>query len=105
MSKVTDTLRAAVELLEIYGWCQGSLGNTSIGFCAVGAINAASRGLAHSPLDKQQRHGKACERLFSAINGHTHRYGVASWNDDPDRTKDEVLEAFRRAIEVEEAEP
>lgn len=108
MSRTAEDLKAAVRLLEKYGWIQGRLGGAKTGFCSIGAINAATSRNYFAADDKRfdpvqfvYRHRAACRALIEAAEI---PFGqVADWNDDPERTKDEVLEAFRRAIEAEEA--
>lgn len=61
------------ELIEKYGWIQGRYGGPSSGFCASGAILYA--GWSWGPTFREG--------------------GVAAWNDDPHRTKEEVINELK----------
>lgn len=56
----------------------------AVKWCAIGAITAAYS----NPIDRQ----RAIDRLVYII----HR-GIVTWNDDPKRTKKQVLAAFKKA--------
>ena len=69
------------EVIRKYGWVQHELGYSKIGFCVMGA-------LWHS-YDNY----KTCEHIY----GHLWKnlsIMPEIWNDDPNRTKEEVIAMF-----------
>lgn len=74
-------------------------GNNSVGLSSPCAIRFDAYGAMRRAADI---HGADFEtlRLFDRVNGIRHRAG---WNDAPERTQKDVLEAFDRAIAVAEA--
>lgn len=87
---VGDVLEYAADLIESCGWLQGTLWNNE-GFCMVGAImNAPTRIISLQ-----------CEAADYLINYmRVHGYNARSipdWNDNPWRTKFEVLEVLRQS--------
>lgn len=76
------------------GWCQGSLWTDTEGvdcdlnraacYCALGAI---------TEVEVDSEHDAYCI-LVGQLGGDR----LSDWNDDPDRTKQEVLDLFTRAI-------
>lgn len=93
-----DLLTRAADILLEFEWQQGSAGSREIGsMCAVGAILEAGRdatGLFYSDQAKE-----AC-----AINGTARDvcgiWPLATWNDEPGRTKAEVVARLREAAET-----
>lgn len=79
---VHETLCKARNLIDRHGWCQHSFARGGM-YCTLGAIKAVAK------LDYQCR-----EVLLSVLKVES----VANWNDAPGRTKQEVLDAFDRAI-------
>lgn len=47
----TQVLREAADLIDRYGLAQHTLGDRTVGFCAIGAINAALNGATHGYYD------------------------------------------------------
>lgn len=94
MSKqVADVLDKARQRLVEKGWCQGTEENGSGECCALGAIIRSTR----SPdLELDAR---------IALRELTEGYGIESWNDHPERTKAQVLGAFKRAANAERKKP
>jgi hypothetical protein len=95
-----NVLEEATKLLEI-GWCQRKWGYTENNityYCSLGALIRAQGNLGYGygsgPLYI------ASEKL-SKIVGRVHEGGwLSKWNDESMRTKEEVLEAFRKAQEI-----
>ena len=87
-------LREAANLIEAHGWLQGGYGSKHIGLCAVGAIRCAAGAL-----------GPDHPAFLNAIDALTwatglpRTYNIPDWNDAASRTKDEVVDALRRAAE------
>jgi hypothetical protein len=99
MKPVTkDILTKASELINQYGWVQGTSGNKGIGFCAFGAIAEASTEL--YPNTKWEEldtiEGNAIKTVSRFADG-----SIIGYNDEPNRTKEEVLLAFQKAINSE----
>ena len=86
-----STLRTARGLVRA-GWCQGDPGQQIIKgrmhFCVVAALEKAN--------DREFRAYKAFIGANRIADGH-----VSVWNDDPRRTKEEVLAAFAKAIKAQ----
>lgn len=92
MSKQTaDVLKRAKERLETRGWVQGNF-ETARGCCAVGAIIAET-------LHNNDAFYAAENALDEALG--MYAVLITEWNDDPSRTKEEVLSLFDKAIENE----
>ena len=107
--KASDVLKEALKRVQ-KGWTQHTSARDKQGrelptrsrkavqWCAVGAITSQSR------VDYLSR-GKsdAIERSFRYLKqaiDHRVWVNVAIWNDDPARIKDEVVAAFKAAIEI-----
>jgi hypothetical protein len=98
-----DVLREARALVQ-RGWTQRWFAKDAIGrrchsdnplaacWCASGALGRAS-GL----------NSVVYSKAIAALNAVVGDVGIAAWNDEPDRTQDEVLAAFSRAIERAES--
>ena len=103
---VADVLRGAMEYITPEGtWIQGDLfreATPSIGrprgYCASGAISCSVQnlGLPNGILTDVWR--GSLDALRQAI-GSEH---IPDWNDNPSRTQEDVLLAFKRAIEIAE---
>lgn len=88
----SDVLLRAADLLTEFGWRQMHVGSKRQGaFCAYGATNEAARDLV-APREVWQ---EARRRLRDAVGR-----SVAHWNDDPARTKAEVVSKLREAASV-----
>lgn len=105
MRATLDVLKEARALIADKGWCQGVYARNANGnatdlhgrhaaaFCAEGAMFcAAGEGFAENALS-----------FFADAIPSGYRRGYLSWNDEPGRTKEEVLAAFDRAIARAEA--
>jgi hypothetical protein len=114
---VTETTKNSVEILEEglrliarnRHWTQGKFmrplnWGRGAAFCMNGAINMASSG---SPMGAGQRVEMAVVEARRALSEAIGGPGVGSalnierWNDEPGRTHEEVVAAFRLAIENE----
>ncbi len=71
----------AANLIEEKGWCQGALRTQGGAHCVLGALIEASPSFDLKPLQ--------------ALIGDS----VAIWNDKPERTKEEIIAALRKAAE------
>lgn len=105
MPTVKEVLLGAIRLIE-QGWGQGMYicehgGRTS--FCAEGAIRAWMTGRNARPRDEHAAVYDAA-RVAVANAGNVPQcrdeYGcLVHWNDAPTQTKENVLSAFRKAVE------
>ena len=98
-----DVLERAADLLEEFGWCQGgtafdangvltyALAKNAVSFCAGGAIIRAS-------VDLGLVGNGSWDLVPRSLSG------IPSWNDDPGRTKTEVVARLREAAARARAE-
>lgn len=116
---VPDVLDAAADVIERQGWMQGAYGivtdpervifRADGPVCAVGAINTAMWGdpspFYHLGDDVIALRFRVIDALDSATaQGRVDSFAldrVVAWNDYTDRTRDEVVAAFRAAAERE----
>lgn len=97
-----EVLIQAKNLIKNEGWCQGSFAKSADGgkvasrdllaksYCAVGALNAWG-GLNREDNLIRSDARAFLERLVGVIT---------TWNDQPGRTKEEVLQKFQEAIDL-----
>ena len=85
----TEVIFGAIERLERWGWCQGRTINGTER-CVFGAIRTAASG--------NEKLMKAALWRVADANPEITPVGIAYWNDEPGRTKDQVIEALRRAL-------
>lgn len=100
--KVSTTILVnAKKLLEKVGWVQGTYtkfeNDTIIGHCAAGAIFNAFNALDLPTSDPLYQ----ARQRFNQVVGIS-ADAISRWNDQPTRTKEEVLAAFDRAIQENE---
>lgn len=96
---IADTLRAGKANIEARGWCQGD-GKVfdplrRYGFCVGSSLGPVT-------FDNPEM-TKVCD-MFKIANGISLLSGLGDWNDAPERTKEEVLAAFDKAIALAEQE-
>jgi hypothetical protein len=102
----SDVMRNAAEYLETHGWMTGVSGvmDTQPQRCAVGALYA---GMGVSFLD---RCGHPNKDAVQAAHSHldavlmTPDGGAATWNDQPERTAEEVIAKLREVADALEAD-
>lgn len=92
---IAETLRAGKARIERGPWGKGKGASPPRGdaCCVVTAIAGPSH----------HYHSDVIE-LFERANGIDSAIGVIAWNDAPERTKEEVLAAFDKAITLAEQE-
>lgn len=100
---VPRVLRLAAALIERDGWCQGTYIAMDGRCCAVGALVQAGGGVIDpdiydaGPVEMARIRG-----AFDAVTkfiGRTWVTDLVDWNDEPDRTAEEVLAALRGAAD------
>jgi hypothetical protein len=90
MNTTAKILYDAADLIDANGWCQGVNRSAEGYYCALGAIGKASMfGEVLPPVEALRREIRST--------------GVAEWNDEPGRTKDQATTALRNAARTAEA--
>lgn len=92
MSEVKEALIKARALIKDHGWVQNQPGSHRDGFCMIGALAEIC------PMRQPDVFFEAVDALRDTT-GYMH---VTSFNDAEGRTKEEVIQAFDRAIEATE---
>jgi hypothetical protein len=99
---VADDLNRAADLLESgeWGWCQGAL-RTGPDLCVLGAIAVATGYTFEREYQKTFINIDDCNPRYSAAFDALSVVvpSRAVWNDEPGRTKAEVISALRSAAE------
>ena len=109
---LVEVLEAAGNLIDDWGLAKGQYRKSmdeGYRYCAVGAIDQAIRLLGPTPKD----HFKvlmAQRQLASTVSGLRTGEGnshdqVTDWNDSAERTKEEVVDGFRRAAAFVKEQP
>lgn len=93
---VSDVLTRAIEVLERDGWCQGTLHDQSGAHCALGALDAAARGMNADYWRTRLAVDRYMERNYR-ISGRD-LAPTAEFNDDPMTTAEDVILSFKRII-------
>lgn len=101
LDEVGQCMLDAANLLEQHGWCQCTTGNEYGEHCAVGAIESVLEG-----IDIYKFFSPAVQRLGAYIIEKENLPfsssifavpEVTHWNDQSERTKEEVISALRNA--------
>ena len=95
---IDETLDAAAELIEQDGWMQGGYHRDGK-HCVLGAIAGVIDGVDHtdtSLIEQLLWRERDAHRALSETLGTSE---IADWNDDPKRTKAEVVAALRNTAE------
>ena len=94
--KTLAALRKAHLRLVTRGWIQGTVRDVN-GFCLLGAVALTARPDGSECMMTQATGvNLALGYLAEEIGGEPN--DITSWNDDPDRTKDEVIAKLEAAI-------
>lgn len=97
--QIAQKLEEAMALIE-KGWTQHELSSPSGEVCLLGAVCAV---LGKSPHDLDA--AIPAQPLMRALKKATGFRGyLGDWNDAPERTQAEVIEAFKKAAELARAE-
>lgn len=98
---LADILRAGKANIERLGWAQGDdavfIEGSPHGCCVATSMGVYA-GVNFGELSMD------ATLVFKRANGIDKNNGVGNWNDDPARTKEEVLTAFDKAIALAEQE-
>lgn len=90
--KVDVLLLEAANILEHSGWCQYAMQDEKGRLCMLGAIKMAM----YMKNVSGEYYQRSVIRVMQHIGGKT-RYRIPEWNDEPGRTKAEVVKALRDA--------
>ena len=93
----TDVLLRAAELLGEKGWCQGTARDAEGHMCAIGALQAANDEVTQRWQSAEYR--RAQDRLQDHLWGDellTEAHTIPYWNDNPERTAEDVILALKR---------
>ena len=96
-------LSSAADLIEDTGWTQGAFCRNARGkACRMGSKDAVSYcliGAVSTLVDNEddERAQSICGTAFALLKTVTGVISLDNWNDDPNRTKDDVLHALRMA--------
>lgn len=74
----------AWQVIEKYGWRQDYYGNEQTGYCLIGAIRKAYPGK------------MAQQRMFELVKPQINNHVLWIWNDEPRRTKRQVLALLKK---------
>ena len=99
-AKSKDTLEKAADLVDEAGWIQGGIISATEGFDAYGAILSASTRIGIYDTEERveiQQSAMAKVSVDLSSSDYDLCMALVSWNDDPTRTKQEVVEAMRNA--------
>ena len=101
--QVVDALLELSELMERRPWCQRVLHRLSDGaICLKGGIRLTAYGELYPGVRKAEEYRLAIaieEALFRCLP--ELYYSLPSWNDDPGRTKQEVLDLIQDTAKAE----
>lgn len=99
-SKTADQLlEEALALISGYGWVQGAGYRKDEGFCITGALRHAAFGAGYwdcIPIEtvvNTVSYYAACTRLLAYVEDN-----IIIWNDKPERTVEDVILAFKKAL-------
>lgn len=101
--EVADLLDAAADAIEKYGHTKYVGGNKDVGFCTIGAVTA----VACEPVFSRDSH--PCSRILrhqaldtvATVAGLTSFVSIPRWNDEDERTQQDVLDVLRKAAKEE----
>lgn len=99
-----EVLRKAKALIEERGWTQGEYVSRDGAHCARGACYVASGShvLPMYPVGHIDDSANDAQYALASAIGKELLHSVSDWNDEPGRTKKEVLAAFDKAIALAE---
>ena len=98
-AKSRETLKKAADLIDEAGWIQGGIISATDGFDAYGAILSASTRIGIYDTEERVKIQQSAMAKVSYFwtTPSDNLMGLVSWNDDPVRTKQDVVETLRMA--------
>lgn len=100
--KPSEIIRESKCILFEQGWAQHTLSDSSGAVCAFGAINQAAHGSPRYGLRADERFSAAMGVATNALRKAIRTRDIPIWNNAPETTFDEVVEAFDRAEKIAE---
>jgi len=95
-----EILTKATELIQTYGWIQHSAGSKSKGYCSFGALHDAILSFYLYWDERDKAETSTLDLLNNQVkNVSSDHTNIVGYNDELNRTKEEVLTIFRRAID------
>ena len=103
--KSSNILEDAADYIEQHGWCQQDYFNANGNVCTQGAIMAVRTRYEADNINIYSTSNDIdtiTEAFLEALDQVSLFVGdaVSLWNDDPDRTKEEVVKTLRKVAEV-----
>lgn len=86
-----ETLVEAKNLILVHGWIQGEAGDSSTGYCIMGALSVAA------PEDGMKEFLAAKDAVRKSLKSRGNVTDVSAWNDADHRTKEDVLNLLDEA--------
>ena len=98
-----QVLFEAARLIDEKGHCKNSFTSMGGQYCIEGAIRTVILGSLYAPLHDYDRVLEKMEKVYRVIRDirADHDPEVWTWNDHPDRTKEEVVKVLMEAAEYE----
>ena len=96
--KTKEILKGARGRIE-QGWCQKASARDAQGTRVLAMCSSAVKWCAIGAIDAEMQHEDGYHNPISTIARVAGTDNVAQWNDSPDRTQEEVLAVFDKAIE------
>ncbi|MFE7797025.1 hypothetical protein [Nocardia sp. NPDC057440] len=90
-----EILKQGLDNIETYGWRRDEYGDVDTGYCAYGACYAAAG--VNIGLDEFVT-TPDLHAAFTLLRKQISTPMLATWNDDPLRTKADVVAIYKRAI-------
>jgi len=98
--------RRAAAIIEERGWHQGGWEGENRAVCIRCAFNLVTWGIAAMPSSQEEEKFIAWMASLGVIpGGVTGSHDLADWNDDEDRTKDEILAYLNKFAEEHDPQP
>lgn len=101
-----QVFRIALQSILKYGWIQNSAGDPEKGFCTMGGFSKALFNIIGQPKGQEgmKKYGGSAfyefmpatkKEIFGYIGGEN----IPIWNDDPDRTENDVISFYEHMID------
>jgi hypothetical protein len=101
-----QTARQAVAIIEKYGWNQGGWTGVDGQICIRGAFNVVAYGIvAMGTSPEEQEFTEWMAELGVLPDNAAGNPCLAGWNDEEDRTEDEVLAYLNKFAEEHDPQP
>jgi len=100
MPDTSELACRTIEILEEHGWTKGQFVNPEGQYCLLGAIYTAAHEISESGAAEVWLATPLINKLTDKINNKPFKFlkskiAMTYWNDQPERTKEEVIELLR----------